>query len=525
MKDHLRFWLLFVAAATAGFRLVLLALQRVPFDGDEAIVALMARHILQGERPWFFYGQNYMGSLDAYFIAGAFALLGESVWAVRLVQVALCTATTLVLYAVARRLTDDHAAARAASLLWALPPLLLTVYTTVSLGGYGEMMLIGSLLVWWGHRLGGEDRRRWGLWLGWGLIAGLGFWVLALVVVYLAPTALWLLWQHARPANGRLRSLPWPGYLLATAGFALGSLPWWLGQGYVAFAGLVDGAAGDPFLAAVGMRLRNFFVLGLPALFGLRFPWSVSGPPLWMGAPVLALYLGALGYALRRARSGMPLSGRLLLWGIAGALFLGFTLTPYGGDPSGRYFLPLYLPLFIFVADVLSALQRRVGRLAWLPLVILLAFHLFGTVQAARTYPPGISAHFNPDAWVDHRCDQALIAFLQDHDGSRGYANYWISYPIAFLSGEEVILEPRLPYKSTLRYNPGDNRYAPYGEQVEASVARVYVTTDYPPLNALLRERFAALGVGYRETEIGRYHVFYGFSRLVTPDELNLELE
>ena len=49
----------------------------------------MARHILQGERPLFFYGQAYMGSLDAWLVAGAFQLLGESVAAIRVVQVGL----------------------------------------------------------------------------------------------------------------------------------------------------------------------------------------------------------------------------------------------------------------------------------------------------------------------------------------------------------------------------------------------------------------------------------------------------
>jgi hypothetical protein len=51
----------------------------VPFNADEAIVALMARHILQGERPIFFYGQAYMGSLDAYLVALGFLLFGQQI--------------------------------------------------------------------------------------------------------------------------------------------------------------------------------------------------------------------------------------------------------------------------------------------------------------------------------------------------------------------------------------------------------------------------------------------------------------
>ena len=40
----------------------------------------MARHILLGARPAFFYGQAYMGSLDAFLAAAAFAIFGQQAW-------------------------------------------------------------------------------------------------------------------------------------------------------------------------------------------------------------------------------------------------------------------------------------------------------------------------------------------------------------------------------------------------------------------------------------------------------------
>jgi len=496
-----------------ALKAALLALDAVPFDGDEAIVALMARHILRGERPWFFYGQHYMGSLDAYLVAGSFALLGESVLALRVAQVALFAFTLLTGYATALRITADRGVALLATLLMAFPPVLLTLYTTVTLGGYGEVLLAGNLLLWWGHRLGQEDARRWGLWLAWGLVAGLGFWVLGLIVVYLAPVTLWILWCR--------RMRPWRGYLLAGLGFAVGSLPWWLGGGWLAVGEQLTAAAapGAGWLDQIGARTLNFALLGLPALFGLRFPWGVTSLSLWLAAPVLALYMGALALGLRRC------ADRTLLWGVWATLFLGFILTPFGRDPSGRYFLPLYLPLSIFTADALTVLRQRMGRWAWAVLGMALAFNMLGTAQAAATNPPGLTAHFNPAAWVDHRYDQELIRFLRAHGGTRGYAHYWVAYPIAFLSGEEIILAPRLPYKTTLRYSPRDDRYAPYGEWVEQSDAVVYVTTDLPELNTRLRERFAALSVGFRETSIGSYRVFHDLSRAVRPDELSFPLE
>ena len=526
-----------------ALRTAILAFDAVPFNADEAVVALMARHILQGERPLFFYGQAYLGSLDAYLVAAAFRVVGERVLAIRVVQVILFAGVLATSYPIVLRLTGERRNAVLVALLLAFPPVLLTLYTTASLGGYGEAMLAGNLLLWWGHRLGTEDTRRWGLWLAWGLAAGLGFWAMGLVLVYLVPVALWLLW--------RLRVRSWRGYLVAVLGFAAGSLPWWLGNLGHVDTGMAElfgtavrsTATADSLVGNVGARALNFVILGLPALFGLRFPWGVEGPPLLLAVPALALYLGAVAFAARRplphpsftrssstpsspARSPRSASSaRPLLWGMCATLFLGFVLTPFGGDPSGRYFLPLYLPLFIFTAELLTALRQHVGRWAWVLLGVVLAFNLAGTVQAAVANPPGITTQFEAITQVDHRYDAELMDFLRTHGGTRGYANYWVAYPIAFLSQEEIVLVPRLPYKADLRYTSRDDRYAPYGKMVDASPTAVYVTTNHPVLDGLLQEQFAALGVSYRELQIGSYHVFYDLSRKVTPDELNLRTE
>ena len=56
-------------------------------EPDPTVVALMARHLAAlREFPIFFYGQAYMGSLDAWLIAAGFALFGDSVLTIRLVQ-------------------------------------------------------------------------------------------------------------------------------------------------------------------------------------------------------------------------------------------------------------------------------------------------------------------------------------------------------------------------------------------------------------------------------------------------------
>src|SRR5215510_5007860 len=50
---------------------------------DEATRGLMARDVLHGHFPLFFYGQSFNGAVDAYLHAMVFAALGDSVAALR----------------------------------------------------------------------------------------------------------------------------------------------------------------------------------------------------------------------------------------------------------------------------------------------------------------------------------------------------------------------------------------------------------------------------------------------------------
>ena len=82
-------WALLTALLSVVLKGCLLAAGSFPFHSDEAIVALMARHILQGQWPAFFYGQAYMGSLDAALVALGFAAFGEHVAVIRWIQALL----------------------------------------------------------------------------------------------------------------------------------------------------------------------------------------------------------------------------------------------------------------------------------------------------------------------------------------------------------------------------------------------------------------------------------------------------
>jgi len=499
---------------------VLLAADAVPLNSDEAVVGLMARHILAGERPTFYYGQAYMGSLDAWLTAGAFALLGISTLTMRLVQVVLFLGFIVSTWLLARRLCIGEGAALLSTLYVALPPVLLTLYTTATLGGYGETLLLGNIVLLLGHVLIEGKSSRWYHWLTLGAAAGIGFWTLGLIVVYLVLVGLLLL--------GRLRLRPWRGYLLAGLAFLVFSSPWWIYNLAHGQAGILvlynPQMANDPLapILPLSTRFAGFFLIGLTGLLGLRYPWSAEWVSLLLSLPVLVFYGAAVAYVVTRWLAGRRSTGGHnygLLWLLAASFFVLFVGTRFGSDPTGRYLLPLYVPLCIFSGDLLAVLRRRSGALFTVALTFVLAFNLVGHVRGAQG-PAKITTQFNSRFQFDNTHDAELVAFLLEQGQPYGYSNYWVAYKIAFLSDERVILAPRLPYKEHLIYDENDDRYPAYTAQVREADRAVYVTSNQPALDVLLRERFTGREIAFREKEIGPYRVFYGLSRYVSPDEL-----
>jgi len=542
------------ALVAVGLKLSLLASGSVPFNADEAVVALMARHILQGERPVFFYGQAYMGSLDAYLVAGGFWLFGEKVWVLRGVQGALYLATLLSTAWLGKAAFGSWKVGMIAAWLLAIPTVNLTLYTTATLGGYGEMLLVGNLILLAALRIANNieadelNNRLW-IWLAFGFLIGLGGWVFGMTLVYSVPACLFLIWRGMGSRTGTamaerrstrkfVQQIRIPGILtLTTAGVVFGSAPWWI---YARSSGLVEllkelgggaiaGVEGLSWPWQVTQHLFNLLVFGSSVVFGLRSPWEIR----WLAWPlspiILAFWLGVVFVAtssflrsLFKRQEAHNTKGLILLMGVVITLVAGFLLTPFGADPSGRYFLPLGVIMALFAAQAVVLWRERWGRWSYGLVGLVLVFNLWGTVQTALDNPPGLTTQFDTQTWIDHRYDKALVDFLRSQGEQRGYSNYWVSYPLAFQSGEDLIFVPRLPYHLDFRYTARDDRYKPYDQLVDQAEHLAYITTHHPELDKRLRTGFTSLGVAWKEATIGDYHIFYGLSRKVRLEELNL---
>ena len=379
------------------------------------------------------------------------------------------------------------------------------------------MFGLGSSILYLGHRLLNEDADRLWVWLIFGAICGIAFWTFGILVVYFVPVFLLLLYDF------KVRRLHLYG--LAAALFFIFSIAWWL----QAFDGLrvVYNPENPPNLPPFLMRVFAFFTIMLTSFFGIREPTGTE--PVWppASALVLVFYMLAILYAVvhfRRKADNQPEIDRMgffmLGLQVVGWLVLFFA-TRFSLDATGRYITPLYQALVIVSGLLLERFYRwrhwaGVGVLA-----ALLTFNLAVHLRVIQQVPPGVSAQMNPNLWFGNQYDQRLIDFLTEH-GGRGYSHHWISYKIAYLSDEQVILASLLPYQADLDWTAQDNRYEPYAAAVENADRRVFVIHHEPNLERHLVHGFEEHNISYQTRDIGPYRVYYDFSRLTSPHEIGL---
>lgn len=183
-------------------------------DSDEGTIGLMAIHIAyRGAHPIFFYGQYYMGALEAYLGAASFHVFGISIVALRLGPLLLYLLFLVCTYLLAALLFDRRVALVSTALL-SLGTGEMLFRQLEAAGGYSETLAFGSLCLLLAAWLAlthvpaasrpdtstaapsGSVRRRqwlrWAAYAAWGLSAGLGLWSDLLVLPFIV-TSLTLL--------------------------------------------------------------------------------------------------------------------------------------------------------------------------------------------------------------------------------------------------------------------------------------------------------------------------------------------
>ncbi len=360
-------------------RLILLRAGWPPTDSDESTIGLMALHIAyHGETPTFFYGQGYMGVLEAYLPARLFLLFGPSLFLVRLCMLSLVSLFFISMYFLTS-LLYTRKLALVTLILLSLGSSGILFTELRAIGGYGETLLMSALLLLLAAYLALSFRpvmsrkRRWWRLLGyacWGYLVGFGIYTDQLIIPFVLMSAIVLLlfcWPD-------LDSL---AVTFIIASFTLGLLPLLIyninelpQQGTVYyFLRVYRSDVTDPTIISQITPLNKIvgaLLVGLPnltgenpvcstqnlPLFGLLSPtsisctfmqgsWSIGCIVLWVIAVVMTVK--ALGKQKVLSKHGFNLEysearqlairyvAQLALLGSAALTLLFFALSPVAG--------------------------------------------------------------------------------------------------------------------------------------------------------------------------------------------------
>ena len=197
-------------ALAVGIRIALLLQGWPNTNSDEGTFGMMAINIaFHGDRPIFMYGQNYMGTTQAYIGALMFRLFGISLFNLRIGLVLLFALFLYAMYLMTS-LLYSKGMALFTLLLLALGSSYVIYRQVQSLGGWVETLFFGALLYfvasWLALTAQQETTRarrilRLGAYLGWGALVGLCLWSTIVIAPFLLTSSLLLLlfcWRDIR---------------------------------------------------------------------------------------------------------------------------------------------------------------------------------------------------------------------------------------------------------------------------------------------------------------------------------------
>jgi hypothetical protein len=434
--------LLFVSIIGLALRLHSLQASEFRLDADEAIVGLMAKHIVEGRGiPCFYYGQHYMGSLESLLIAGGFWLFGASSALVKFVPLLFSVCLIPLMFALVNELAGRRAAWYAA-LLTALPPSALVAWGSMARGGFIEIIVIGAL-AFLSHAVFLKDtQKNLAYLLLAGLLCGLGWWVNNQIIYFMLPIGLFSL-LSARQTSRPMRSIGlWT--LVGVFGFLVGGAAYWLYNLRNDFASfkMLGGAQEG---ASMVKHLSGFVFESLPILLGARRFWQVDdlfpfafviGSVLY-GSLTLVWLWSCRGEGIGLVKGRLNSRSRQLVL----AAFIFTIVAVFAGSSFGhlsvapRYVLPFYVGLFAIVAIGLDRVAAISNFGAVLMASILLSFNLLSTFWNG-TYVPGEPVVINRNrVQKDH---QEIIAVLQQLSIGWVKTDYWIGNRLAFETNEQV---------------------------------------------------------------------------------------
>jgi hypothetical protein len=450
---------------------------------------LAALHISEGrDFPIFFYGQHYLGALEAYIGALLFRIFNPSVLVMRFEVVGFYAAFLVALYALTRRLCTRNFALVVLALLALGSPRILALQGEAV--GYPELPLLAALPFLVAFALAMHSHwslsRKAALYALWGLIAGVALWVHVLTGPYvLMAFLLMLLWQF--------RDMLKIGLWMILVGFVVGGLPliWYnihAGPGQDTLTNVLQMTqVGQTAVYDFWQHTLNTLLVSMPIMAGFssscidqgistNYPFlptfhlhCIADQAVWgAGYALLMIIAGTMAIVgLRRSgkdRAEMIKHSASLLLLLAALLTI--VLYIRGGASNGdmwdssRYLICTWVSF--------PAILWPLWRLRWFARIAAFAL-IFGVLlhSTAMTFAE------IPKAQAENARMNALVNYLEKQHITRFYSEYWTCNKIIFATQERIICGNTWNVNGKLQN--GSNRYPAYLADVEQAKDPAFV--------------------------------------------------
>ncbi len=470
-------------------------------DGDDAVFALMSKHIAMGlEHPVFVWQAHYSGTLMFYAVAWLFMLLGVSAHVYYAVGAALSLIWCVLAFDLGRKILSLPGSIILLAMV-ALPSVLVLQRSCI-LSGWAELMVMGTIVFMVLER---NVVPSVATFAALGLLCGLGCWISPVFVPFVPTVLLFMALKYFKQ-----------GILALTLAFGIGFLAgyapalWYAaanpGASFARFAGRVldidrAAVAGKDFQALQELVLR-------------QAAWRISTVPAAL-LQVPSMLLNGMGVWFS------VLSGIACIWGLREAwvdirmrclriwsvffIWMIFYMAFYAcfvGENSSRFVFPLYAVLPFFIAKMLGELPERFMAVSWAVAFLALVAHGAGLAADASVIK---STHV-----------REVTKYLKDNKYGFGYSDYWGAYPVIFESNEEIVISP------TLIDPRNSDRYPRYTESVRAADRICLITHSRMPgsVPAGIASYLDEQGIAFTAERIQEFIVYGDFSRKIDIEEM-----
>ncbi len=526
-------------AGAIALRLALIVEGWPSTNGDEAIMNLMALHIVKkGDHPTFFWGQHYLGPIEAYVGAFMFRIFGMSVLSMRLGALLFYAGFLICMYFITSRIYSKPLALITVGLL-GLASIWIFNYQ-LETAGYTTLPCQCALLFLLSYQLArGQGRWYWRaiLYLLWGLVAGLAIWAQFIVLPYVLVSGLLLLVEW--------RSLLKYGLWLLLIGLIIGAFPLIYYNLHAArgtnslsiFLSISQLGASNHY--PLQWYISSPLVVTLPTTLGLgpscyigHLPWVPLVYPHTQ-ACLVAQEVYGIGYVILLSTAGIIACvglfisrrhqmsqgsiqqwARLLLVMGAALTLLAFAHSSssiYTGVLGVRYLICTLVSLPAVLWALWEALDsvRKLFPQRWelstlvirLGVVSLLFFiSIDGTVYTFEQIPA---------AQAEQQQLVQLADELESLHVTRFYGEYWACNRLIFQTQEQLVCADTFP-----KLTRGLDRYMPYRAMVDAYPNPDFVYAKSSGRIAELEAALAATHTPYRRFEVAGYMVFLPAHRI-----------